>query len=80
MLFRSNPAFAPRSPGDAVTLTARSGQIYYTLDGTDPRAAGGAVAPGAQSYEQPFKLPTGTRLTARAKSGTFWSAPLSFAR
>lgn len=36
--------------GFVVTLTAGSGTLYYTLDGTDPRLPGGAVAPGALSY------------------------------
>lgn len=76
----NNPAAPPRSPGDAVVLTARSGQIYYTLDGSDPRQSGGAVAPGAQSYQQPIALPANARLTARTKNGTFWSAPFSLHR
>ena len=29
-------------------LSAAAGEIYYTLDGSDPRASGGEVAPAAQ--------------------------------
>ncbi len=36
--------------GFDVTLTAPAGTIYYTLDGSDPRAIGGTVVPGAQVY------------------------------
>lgn len=37
--------------GFVATLTAGSGTLYYTLDGTDPRLPGGGIAPGAISYE-----------------------------
>ncbi|MCB1125275.1 MAG: lamin tail domain-containing protein, partial [Verrucomicrobiae bacterium] len=36
--------------GFVVTLAAGTGTLYYTLDGTDPRLPGGAVAPGAIAY------------------------------
>jgi len=39
--------------------------MYYTLDGSDPRASGGAVAPGAQLYGGPITLNNNTRVTAR---------------
>ena len=36
------------APGTEVTISGTPGtQIYYTLDGTDPRTVGGGIAPGA---------------------------------
>ncbi|NWK55491.1 lamin tail domain-containing protein [Verrucomicrobiaceae bacterium N1E253] len=35
-------------PGFLLDVTAKLGDIYYTLDGSDPRLPGGAVAPAAQ--------------------------------
>ena len=46
------PAFSRASsvvePGASVALRAQFGEIWYTLDGTDPRAPGGVPAAGAQ--------------------------------
>ena len=54
--------------GFEVTLAVPEGSIYYTLDGSDPRAAGGGVSPHAIEY-------TGTPLmindTARIIARTF---------
>jgi len=57
-------------------LKASKGQIYYTLDGTDPRASGGAVRTGAKIYEEPLSIGEGVRLCARARLRNSWSAPL----
>ena len=54
-----------------------SGTIYYTLDGTDPRKLGGALARSARTYVQPIALTTHTTVNARVKNGTDWSALLS---
>ncbi|MFK7926070.1 MAG: lamin tail domain-containing protein [Bacteroidia bacterium] len=51
------------------------GTIYYTLDGSDPRAFGGSVAPSAQTYVSPITLPKGVvELKARVFDGVAWSA------
>ncbi|MBN1673067.1 MAG: chitobiase/beta-hexosaminidase C-terminal domain-containing protein [Kiritimatiellae bacterium] len=51
------------------------GAIYYTADGADPRAAGGAVAAGAAPYTSPVSLSRTTHLRARVcKSAATWSA------
>jgi len=58
-----------------------SGTIYYTTDGSDPRASGGAISSTAQIYSGSFSLPTGSyTVKARVKSGSTWSAmcPVSF--
>ncbi|MEX2185942.1 MAG: LamG-like jellyroll fold domain-containing protein [Pirellulales bacterium] len=34
-------------PGFELLVTAARGTVYYTVDGSDPRASGGGVAPGA---------------------------------
>lgn len=36
--------------GFTVILTAGSGTLYYTLDGSDPRLPGGGIAPGALTW------------------------------
>ena len=51
-----------------------SGTVYFTLDGSDPRMSGGAVAPGAQVYTQSIVLVSPTRVRARVRSGAIWSA------
>ena len=65
--------------GYALTMTAPPGTtIYYTLDGTDPRAPGGGVAPTAAQYVLgiPVSLTRNTMVRARATDGsTFYSAP-----
>ena len=42
--------------------------IYYTLDGTDPRASGGAIATGVQTYSGPITINTNRKLVARARN------------
>lgn len=39
--------------------TNNGGQIYYTLDGTDPRNSGGSLSTNAQLYSGPVTLPDG---------------------
>ncbi len=65
-------------PGPALALASPlSGvRIYFTLDGTDPRASGGGVAAAAKVYENPMPLAGGTVLTARVQAGGRWSPPV----
>ncbi|MBN1673844.1 MAG: lamin tail domain-containing protein [Kiritimatiellae bacterium] len=54
---------------------AASGTIYYTLDGADPRAPGGALRAEALRYEGPVALSRTTHVRARLyKSHNTWSA------
>jgi len=56
-------------------LSAGSGTIYYTLDGSDPRLPGGAVNTlWAHSYTKPIQLTASTHLRTRTLSGDTWSA------
>jgi CotH kinase protein/Lamin Tail Domain/Fn3 associated len=59
--------------GYGLTMTAPAGQIYYTLDGTDPRAPGDAPAAGAVPYSAPVLIDRTTRITARTLLSGNWS-------
>lgn len=61
----------------SLVMVAPAGTIFYTLDGTDPRAsqANGAVAAGARTYSAPVRLTDNARVFARARVGTVWSPP-----
>lgn len=62
-------------PGFQLTLSAPAGTIYFTTDGSDPRAPDGAVSPAATAYTTAIALPGGTiEVKARALSGGVWSA------
>jgi hypothetical protein len=72
--FVAAPGLAGKS-GSLASLTASAGsKIYYTLDGTDPRASGGGVSAGAKEATDTFKLPEDARLNARALYNGRWSA------
>lgn len=57
-----------------VTLEAPAGEIYFTTDGSDPRASGGAISQSAQRYEASLVLTSTTTLHARVLEGETWSA------
>jgi hypothetical protein len=58
--------------GFTLTLTAAPGAtIYYTLDGTDPRAPGGAIR--GQTYTGPITLTENVRVFARARRNGAWN-------
>lgn len=55
-------------------MTADSGDVFYSTNGSDPRLAGGEVAPSGDLYNTPFTLDTGTTIVkARTKVGEVWS-------
>ena len=66
----------PVVPGLSLALSAPTGAILFTLDGTDPRLPGGAVNPAARAYSnQALTVNDNIRVFARARSGTNWSGP-----
>jgi hypothetical protein len=60
-------------PGFNLTMSAPTGAVYYTLDGTDPRAPGGALSPSAVPYSAPLIIDNTTHVIARAYDGSLWS-------
>jgi hypothetical protein len=56
----------------SVRLTGRAnGTVYYTLDGTDPRAPGGAVRGSARiAGTEPIQISDNARLVARVNNGS----------
>jgi spore coat protein CotH len=76
-------AFVPRPilghPGGEVmagyelTLGALEGTVYYTVDGTDPRAPGGVPSASAIMYGVPVLIEAPLRLVARTLVGEDWS-------
>jgi hypothetical protein len=60
--------------GFSLVMTTPVGDIYYTLDGEDPRLPGGAINTAhATIYSGPVVLTESTQVKARAFSGV-WSA------
>ena len=58
-----------------LTMNAPAGDIYFTLDGSDPREASTAVAsPTVQRYEAPITLSDETTVKARVLVDGEWSA------
>lgn len=60
--------------GDSLAISATAGTIYTTLDGSDPRLAGGAVSPTAVAYLGPITLVADTTVRSRALHDGEWSA------
>ena len=70
------------APGTPLTMSSSEGVIYYTTDGSDPRASGGGVGATATLYTgSPITINNNTKVIARVfgSSGkephTEWSAP-----
>jgi hypothetical protein len=61
-------------PGFNLVISAPSGTIYYTLDGSDPRLLGGGVSPRALPYTSAISLGETAAISARVLNGSTWSA------
>jgi hypothetical protein len=72
--FLGTPAVT--STNSQVTLNAGKGEVYYTLDGSDPRGIGGKPAAKAAKYTIPVPTAANSVLFARAYVDNRWSAPL----
>ena len=61
--------------GFTLVMTASTGNIYYTLDQSDPRLPGGAInETSAILYTGPVVLTEATHIRARALNAGTWSA------
>jgi hypothetical protein len=61
--------------GYGLSMTAPAGAIWYTVDGSDPRAIGGGVSASARQYTgTPLSITGGISVRARALTGGQWSA------
>jgi hypothetical protein len=56
-------------------LRARQGRVYYTLDGSDPRAPGGGVSKTAKPYKSSIVLNESATVVCRAFDESRWSYP-----
>jgi len=78
--FMPPPAFS--MPGGTIghgaklELRAREGKVYFTLNGSDPRAPGGGISPTAKPYQSSIVLEDSTTVIGRATDGTRWSYPV----
>jgi hypothetical protein len=65
-------------PGFELRLSASSGTVFYTLNGSDPRLPGGDIAPSALTYRAqgrvPIRLITDTLVRSRGCRNGQWSA------
>lgn len=61
--------------GYQIQLTAPAGTIYYTLDGSDPRQAGGGISPSAIAYSgSGLPILSDGTVKVRVLAGGEWSA------
>jgi hypothetical protein len=60
-------------PNGLQLVMLSAGTIYFTTDGTDPRAPGGSVSATAQAFVLPLTLNRPTTLSARTRTGFNWS-------
>ena len=77
--FLAAPSFSlkagPVGRGSELVLRAPAGRIFYTLNGTDPRAPGGGASLSAQSFNAPVVLNGDALLFCRACQTGRWSYP-----
>jgi Chitobiase/beta-hexosaminidase C-terminal domain/Lamin Tail Domain len=77
-VFANDATGMPQHGGDIAVgfqlriTTQTGGTIYYTLDGTDPRAVSGTAV--GQTYSTPLTINSTTLVSARVLNGATWSA------
>ena len=76
--FFSPPTFSQNggivANGFQLNMTVSQGGVYYTTNGSDPRASGGAPSAGSTNGSM-VTLNETTTVTARAYDGAQWGAP-----
>ena len=60
--------------GFELEMSAAQGEVYYTLDGSDPRLIGGKISPVAQKYDRPVRLGKTSVVKVRVLFEGEWSA------
>lgn len=60
--------------GFRLSMSSAAGDIYYTLDGSDPRLMGGNISPKAVRYSGAVTLADHVRVKARTLANGVWSA------
>ncbi len=62
------PTGGQAEPGTTVRLTSpEGGEIFYTLDGSDPRESSGGLSPAARRYSEPIVLAESAAVVARVR-------------
>ena len=64
--------------GTPIAISAPAGQIFFTINGSDPRSVGGDLFAGATLYSGPITINESMTLKARVRNGTAWSALVEF--
>lgn len=62
------------APGFELNISAETGTIFYTIDGSDPRLPGGEVSPVARQFESSMTILENTSVKARTQYNDVWSA------
>jgi hypothetical protein len=70
----SRAVVAPQT--NAISFNSPTGQVYFTVDGSDPRLPGGNVSPAAQVYQSPVAVTNRVALRARTRNQNRWSSPV----
>lgn len=65
------------APTNTLSFIAPTGQVYFTLDGSDPRLTNGQVSGSAQMYQAPVAVTNKTRVVARVRNKNGWSSPIA---
>jgi len=65
------------APTNTLSFTATAGQVYYTLDGSDPRLTNGNVSGAAQVYQAPVAVTNAAKIVARTRKQNNWSSPVA---